>query len=160
MVRPGLAKTLHLEMPAVPVTVVTVPLASGLTEQRADGTVAAIAADVAATVGFSEVSYDEQVPGGCRCCRAVTDLAGRRRAADRPRRRPPGHRRRQGHHRRVRTGTGQARPARRWRCWDGPTQPRTPELAGEPRRLEVAGVRYRYVRADVTSAAEVAGGGR
>ncbi len=151
----GLAKTLHLEMPAVPVTVVTVPLSAGLGEERATELTAAIAADAAATAGFSEVSYDESGARRVPLLRAVTDLAvggelpigpgdvllvsgggkgitaecalalGRR------------------------TGAAVAILGRSDPAADA-------ELASNLGRLEAASVRYRYVRADVTSAAEVA----
>ncbi len=151
----GLAKTLHLEMPAVPVTVVTVPLSAGLGDQRAAELTAAIAADAAATAGFSEVSYDESGTRRVPLLRAVTDLAvggelpigpgdvllvsgggkgitaecalalGRQ------------------------TGAAVAILGRSDPAADA-------ELAANLGRLDAAGVRYRYVRADVTSAAEVA----
>ena len=54
----GLAKTLHLEAPAVPVTVITLPLAAPIPATRAAELADAIVADVAATAGFSEVHYD------------------------------------------------------------------------------------------------------
>jgi enediyne polyketide synthase len=150
----GLAKTLHLEAPAVPVTVVTAPLANELTEQRATDLAAAIAADAAATVGFSEVSYDESGVRRVPLLRAVTDLAvggelpigpgdvllvsgggkgitaecalalGRQ------------------------TGAAVAILGRSDPAADA-------ELAANLGRLAAAGIRYRYVRADVTSAAEV-----
>src|SRR6266571_4104755 len=50
----GLAKTLHLEAPAVPVTVVTLRPPA----ERWAGLADTIVADVAATAGFSEVHYD------------------------------------------------------------------------------------------------------
>jgi enediyne polyketide synthase len=150
----GLAKTLYLEAPTVPVTVVTVRLAAGLTEQRAAELATAIAADVAATAGFSEVHYDEAgirrvpllhpitelpaggelpigpadvllVSGGGKGITAECALAlGRQ------------------------TGAAVAILGRSDPATDA-------ELAANLNRLEVAGIRYRYVRADVTSAAEV-----
>ena len=101
-------------------------------------------------------SYDESgSPAGCRCCAPVTRAGRRRRRCRRPGRRAAGHRRRQGHHRRVRARAGQAdrrgggdpRPIRPGRGRGAGRQPRAGWTA--------AGVRYRYVRADVTSAAEV-----
>ncbi len=54
----GLAKTLCLEAPAVATTVVTLPLPADLAAEQASAAVRSIVADVAATAGFSEVSYD------------------------------------------------------------------------------------------------------
>ena len=54
----GLAKTLHLESPSVPTTVVTLPLPADMTEADAGAAVPRIVADVAGTSGFSEVVYD------------------------------------------------------------------------------------------------------
>nr|AAO25848.1 PksE [Kitasatospora sp. CECT 4991] len=54
----GLAKTLHLEAPDIPVTVVTLPLDQELPAPAAEQAAARIAADTAATTGFSEVHYD------------------------------------------------------------------------------------------------------
>ena len=53
----GLAKTLHLEAPEIPTTVVTLSVAALATARRAAELAAAIVADVAATAGFSEVHY-------------------------------------------------------------------------------------------------------
>ncbi|HEY3956717.1 MAG TPA: type I polyketide synthase [Streptosporangiaceae bacterium] len=55
----GLAKTLHLESPGVATTVITLPAGSALCAAGAGQAAAAIAADVAATTGFTEVSYDQ-----------------------------------------------------------------------------------------------------
>ncbi|HEY3867790.1 MAG TPA: type I polyketide synthase [Actinocrinis sp.] len=54
----GLAKTLHLEDPRIATTLVTLPLPEEMTDAQATRAAAAIAADVAATGGFSEVCYD------------------------------------------------------------------------------------------------------
>ncbi len=54
----GLAKSLYLEAPAVRTTVVTLPVPAAMTAAQAREAAAAIAADVAATTGFSEVHYD------------------------------------------------------------------------------------------------------
>lgn len=56
----GLAKTLHLESPAVTTTVVGLPLPESLSEERALAAAGRIAADVAATTGFAEVWYDAE----------------------------------------------------------------------------------------------------
>ncbi len=71
----GLAKTLHLEAPAVPVTVITLPLAAPIPAARAAELADAIAADVAATAGFSEVQYDAAGIRRVPLLRPVTDLA-------------------------------------------------------------------------------------
>ncbi len=71
----GLAKTLHLEAPAVPVTVITLPLAAPIPATRAAELADAIVADVAATAGFSEVHYDEAGSRRVPLLRPVTDLA-------------------------------------------------------------------------------------
>ncbi|MCW2933288.1 MAG: erythronolide synthase [Actinomycetia bacterium] len=151
----GLAKTLHLEARAVPVTVVTVPLASGLTEQRATELAAAIAADVAATVGFSEVRYDESGIRRVPLLRPLTELSAGRELPIGP-----------GDVLLV-SGGGKGITAECALALGrqtgaavavlGRSDPAADaELAANLGRLEVAGVRYRYVRADVTSAAEVA----
>jgi enediyne polyketide synthase len=151
----GLAKTLHLEMPAVPVTVVTVSLSAGLGEQRARELTAAIAADAAATTGFSEVSYDESGARRVPLLRAVTDLAV---GGDLPI--GPGDVL-------LVSGGGKGITAECALALGrqtgaavailGRSDPAADaELAANLGRLEAAGVRYRYVRADVTSAAEVA----
>jgi enediyne polyketide synthase len=72
----GLAKTLHLEAPGVPTSVITLPLPSGLSGERVAGLCAAIVADVAATTGFSEVQYDESGTRRVPVLRAVPDLGG------------------------------------------------------------------------------------
>ncbi|MFD8594405.1 SDR family NAD(P)-dependent oxidoreductase [Kitasatospora sp. NPDC059646] len=54
----GLAKTLHLEAPDIPVTVVTLPVADDLPADEAERIAARIAADTAATTAFAEVHYD------------------------------------------------------------------------------------------------------
>jgi enediyne polyketide synthase len=150
----GLAKTLHLEAPAVPVTVVTVPLSPEAPADRIARIAADIAADAAATSGFSEVCYDESgtrlvpllspvttlpegtelpvgpgdvllVSGGGKGITAECALAVARR-----------------------TGAALALLGRSDPGEDA-------ELAASLRRLDAAGVRYRYLRADVTKAAEV-----
>jgi enediyne polyketide synthase len=151
----GLAKTLHLEMPAVPVTVVTVPLSAGLGEQRATELTAAIAADAAATAGFSEVSYDESGARRVPLLRAVTGLAAGGELPIGP-----------GDVLLV-SGGGKGitaecalalgRQAGAAVAILGRSDPAVDaELAANLGRLVLAGVRHRYVRADVTSAAEVA----
>jgi len=150
----GLAKTLHLEVPAVPVTVVTVP-AAGLGGEGAAGLAAAITADVAATAGFSEVSYDESGARRVPLLRPVTGLAS---GGELPL--GPGDVL-------LASGGGKGITAECALALGrqsgaavailGRSDPgRDAGLAAGLRRLEAAGVRYRYVRADVTSPAEVA----
>jgi enediyne polyketide synthase len=54
----GLAKTLHLEAPGVATSIITLPLADELSAEQVDQAVAAIVADVAGTTAFAEVHYD------------------------------------------------------------------------------------------------------
>ncbi|GIG56773.1 polyketide synthase [Longispora fulva] len=56
----GLAKTLHQEAPGVLTTVVSLPLPDMMSAERVEGIVARIVADVAATAAFSEVLYDTE----------------------------------------------------------------------------------------------------
>ncbi len=151
----GLAKTLHLEMPAVPVTVVTAPLSAGLDEQRAAQLTEAIAADAAATAGFSEVSYDESGARRVPLLRAVMDLTAGGELPIGP------------DDVLLVSGGGKGITAECALALGrqtgaavailGRSDPAADtELAANLGRLDAAGIRYRYVRADVTSAAEVA----
>ncbi|HEY2577501.1 MAG TPA: type I polyketide synthase [Streptosporangiaceae bacterium] len=152
----GLAKTLHLEAPTVPVTVVTLPLPAGMPAQRVAEIADAIAADAAANDGFSEVHYTDEGDRAIPLLRAVPDLpggggelplgagdvllvsgGGKGITAECALA--------------LATGTG-ASVALLGRS--DPTA--DPELAANLRRMEAAGVTYAYVRADITSAAEVA----
>jgi enediyne polyketide synthase len=152
----GLAKTLHLEAPAVATTVVTLPLNS-----LADvaGPVRRIVADVAGTSGFSEVHYDaagvRRVPvlralppvavtggadGTARIPLTVADVL-------------------------LVTGGGKGITAecalslaRESGCAIGllgRSDPETDrELAANLGRMAASGVRFHYARADVTSAGD------
>jgi enediyne polyketide synthase len=71
----GLAKTLHLENPSVPVTVVTLPIPARMPSRQAAGIASRIAADVAATSDFSEVRYDVDGRRFVPRLRPVTGLA-------------------------------------------------------------------------------------
>jgi enediyne polyketide synthase len=156
----GLAKTLHLEAPAVPVTVVTVPLSPEPPAERITELTAAIAADAAATSGFSEVHYDDSGIRRLPLLRPVTDLSegeGEGEGAELP----------------VGpadvllvSGGGKgitaecalalARETGAAVALLGRSDPDTDsELAANLRRLDAAGVRYRYIKADVTSTAAV-----
>jgi enediyne polyketide synthase len=72
----GLAKTLHLEAPAIPVTVVTAPFQDAMPADRVTELVKSIVADVAATSQFSEVRYDESGSRAVPLLRLITKLAG------------------------------------------------------------------------------------
>jgi enediyne polyketide synthase len=152
----GLAKTLHLEAPAVPVTVVTLPLPARIPATRATELADAIAADVAATADFSEVQYD--AAGGRRIplLRPVTDLADP--GDDLPL--GPGDVL-------LVSGGGKgitaecalmlARATGAAIALLGRSEPAADaELAANLGRMDAAGARYAYVRADVTDASEVA----
>ena len=153
----GLAKTLHLEVPAVPVTVVTVPLSPEPPEERIAELAAAITADAADTSGFSEVHYDESGIRRLPLLRPVTDLSEAE-GAELPV--GPGDVL-------LVSGGGKgitaecalalARKSGAAVALLGRSDPDTDsELAANLRRLDAAGVRYRYLRADVTSTAAVA----
>ncbi|MEJ2856061.1 MULTISPECIES: type I polyketide synthase [unclassified Saccharothrix] len=141
----GLARTLHLEAPQVPVTVV----------ELADDTdaVARVAAEVAATTGFSQVRYDENGVRTVPVLRAVSGAkTGTPLTADDVL---------------LVTGGGKgitaecalaiAQDSGAALALVGRADPaQDPELAANLARMTAAGVRHRYERADVTRAAEVA----
>ncbi|MBV9823641.1 MAG: SDR family NAD(P)-dependent oxidoreductase, partial [Actinobacteria bacterium] len=149
----GLAKTLCLEAPAVATTVVTLPLPADLAAERVAAAVPAIVADVAATAGFSEVGYDDggarrvpvlkpvrlasggQAPLGPEDVLLVTG-GGKGITAECALS--------------IARGTGAAIGLLGRSAPDA-----DPELAANLERMSAAGVRHRYVRADVTSAQEV-----
>src|SRR5580658_9839858 len=152
----GLAKTLHLEAPAVPVTVITLPLAAPIPATRAAELADAIAADVAATAGFSEVHYDAAGRRRVPLLRPVTDLADH--SAELPL--GPGDVL-------LVSGGGKgitaecaltlARDTGAAIALLGRSDPAADaELAANLGRMDAAGARYAYVRADVTAAGEVA----
>jgi len=156
----GLAKTLHLEAPTVPVTVVTLPLADAQTATLAAERVAeladAIVADVAATAGFSEVNYDAAGNRRVPLLRPVLNLAGQ--GAELPL--GPGDVL-------LVSGGGKgitaecaltlARDTGAAIALLGRSDPAADaELAANLGRMEAAGARYAYIRADVTSPVEVA----
>jgi enediyne polyketide synthase len=151
----GLAKTLHLEAPAVPVTVITVPLADPVPATRAAELAGAIVADVAATAGFSEVHYDAAGSRRVPLLRPVIDLAHQ--GAELPLGPDDVL---------LVSGGGKgitaecaltlARETGAVIALLGRSDPAADaELAANLGRLDAAGVRYAYVRADVTSATEV-----
>jgi enediyne polyketide synthase len=152
----GLAKTLHLEAPAVPVTVITLPLAAPVPATRAAELADAIVADIAATAGFSEVHYDAAGSRRVPQLRPVTDLAE--------------------HGAELPLGLGDvllvsgggkgitaecaltlARDTGAAIALLGRSDPAADaELSANLARMDAAGARYVYVQADVTSASEVA----
>jgi enediyne polyketide synthase len=152
----GLAKTLHLEAPAVPVTVVTLPLPASVPAPRAAEIADAIVADVAATEGFSEVHYDAAGTRRVPLLRPVKDLAVP--GAELPL--GPGDVL-------LVSGGGKgitaecaltlARDTGAAIALLGRSDPADDaELAANLGRMDAAGARYVYLRADVTAASEVA----
>jgi len=151
----GLAKTLHLEAPGVPVTVITLPSPAGLPEEYAAGLTGAIVADVAATTGFSEVHYDESGTRRVPLLRAVPGLDGC--AGSLPL---------DASDVLLVSGGGKgitaecalalARQSGASVGLLGRSDPaQDTELAANLNRMDIAGVRYAYVRADVSSPSEV-----
>jgi enediyne polyketide synthase len=151
----GLARTLHLEAPSVPTTVISFADVAPMSQDAIDDLVGKVVTEVAATTAFSEVRYDAEgtrtapvlralpvksevdsemtlgagdvllVTGGGKGITAECALAV---AADTS----------------VRLGLlGRADPAQ------------DAELAANLDRMATAGVRFRYERADVTSADQV-----
>jgi enediyne polyketide synthase len=152
----GLAKTLHLEAPAVATTLVDLAgLGNGL---DIDAAVAAITADVAATTGFSEVHYDGELTRRVPVFRALPPHpAGDPAPGDLPLG--------DGDVLLV-TGGGKgitaecalalARDTGAAVALLGRSDPATDAELGENlERMETAGVRHVYVRADVTDAGAV-----
>jgi len=152
----GLAKSLHLEAPAVSTTLVTLPLPESMPAERVNGIVAEIVADVAATAGFSETVYDETG------ARHVPLLRPRpvQRSADGPAALGE-------HDVLLVTGGGKgitaecaldlARTTGAAIALMGRSDPESDqELAANLTRMATANVTHHYVRADITSAAEVA----
>jgi enediyne polyketide synthase len=152
----GLAKTLHLEAPAVATTVVALPLPGRMSAKRARELAVAIAGDVAATAGFSEVHYDKSGTRAVPVLRPVQRLAGGPGPAQLDR----------GDVLLVSGGgkgiTAECALALAQRTGAsvallGRSDPvADTELAANLDRMAMAGVTYHYVRADVASAAEVA----
>jgi enediyne polyketide synthase len=153
----GLAKTLHLEAPAVPTTVITLPFGAELSAARAVELAHAIAADVAATTGFREVYYDQWGARSVPVLRPVAGLGGGGVGG-----KPP---LTSGDVLLV-SGGGKgitaecaldlARQTGASVALLGRSDPaQDTELAANLGRMERAGVTFRYVRADVTSASEL-----
>ncbi|MER7707821.1 type I polyketide synthase [Kitasatospora sp. NPDC097605] len=150
----GLAKTLHLEAPDIPVTVVTLPVPDDPSAEEAERIAARVAADAAATTGFSEVHYDADGTRRVPVLRAV-DLDP-----------DPGHQALGPQDVLLVTGGGKGITAE---CaialagqngaaigLMGRSDPaEDTELADNLVRMAEAGVRVHYARADVTSADQV-----
>ncbi|HST49792.1 SDR family NAD(P)-dependent oxidoreductase [Jatrophihabitans sp.] len=149
----GLAKTLCLEAPAVATTVVTLPLPADLAAEQATAAVRSIVADVAATAGFSEVSYAADGTRRVPVLRPVRLADG-----GRPPLGPQDVLLVTGGGKGITAecalslaqGTGAAVGLLGRSGPDADT-----ELAANLERMTAAGVRHCYVRADVTSAEEV-----
>lgn len=151
----GLAKTLHLEALRVLTTVITVPLPPGLSASRAAQLADAIAADVAATVGFSEVHYDQSGARAVPVLRAVADTddgdASLPLAASDVLLVSGG-----GKGITAECALALARQTGASIGLLGRSDPASDaELAANLSRMDAARVTYAYVRADVTSATEV-----
>ncbi|HEU5331969.1 MAG TPA: type I polyketide synthase [Actinocrinis sp.] len=145
----GLAKTLHLEAPHIATTIVSLPIA-----EASPDAVDRIVADVAATAGFSEVEYDaagaRTVPvlralpltppesGSALTCADVILVTGGGRGIT------------------AECALAVARDSGASVAILGRSDPAADrELAENLERMAAAGVRYQYVRADVTRADEV-----
>ncbi|MEO7263118.1 MAG: type I polyketide synthase, partial [Jatrophihabitantaceae bacterium] len=151
----ALAKTLCLEAPTVSTTVITLPLPVDLAADRVTAAVRAIVADVVGTDGFSEVSYDADGARRVPVLRPLQLTA----AADGGSRLGP-------QDVLLVTGGGKGITAECALALAqdtgaaigllGRSSPEgDAELAANLERMAAAGVRYRYIRADVTSADEV-----
>jgi enediyne polyketide synthase len=152
----GLAKTLHLEAPAIATSLISLPVAAGpATVEAVAGVAGRVVADVAATTGFSEVCYSEDGTRLVPRLRTVDEVAG-------PGEPPlgPGD---------VLLVTGGGKGITAECALDlaqrsgaavgllGRSDPATDAgLRANLSRLSAAHVSYRYVRADVTSADQVA----
>jgi enediyne polyketide synthase len=151
----GIAKTLHLENPAVATTVVSLPLAGDLSPERLRKAVADITADVAATSGFSEVFYDADGERTVPVLRPLPPVAA-----------APGSLPLDSTDVLLVTGGGKgitaecalslAQDTGASLALLGRSDPaRDPELAMNLERMRAAGVSFEYLRADVTNADEV-----
>ncbi|MFF2614510.1 SDR family NAD(P)-dependent oxidoreductase [Kitasatospora sp. NPDC058046] len=151
----GLAKTLHLEHPSVPTTVVELPDTAPEGAAR-DEAVARVVAEAAATAGFAEVRYQRD---GRRTVPVLRPLP-RRPVAE-------GESPLDARDVLLVTGGGKgitaecalavARDSGAALALIGRADPAADrELAGNLARMDAARLRYRYARADVTSPEEVA----
>jgi enediyne polyketide synthase len=151
----GLAKTLHLEAPSVATSLITLPLGYEMDQGTAAACVAGIVADVTATSSFSEIVYDGDGTRHTPVLRVWDPADG---ASDRL---PLG----DGDVLLV-TGGGKGITAECALMLAAQTGASVgllgrsdpagdKELSENLERLEAAGVSFRYVRADVTSAGDV-----
>ncbi|GAA4620102.1 type I polyketide synthase [Actinoallomurus vinaceus] len=153
----GLAKTLHLEAPAVTATVVALPDPEGLPADEIAGAVARITADAVATADFAEICYDAEWVRAVPVLRPLPTTGAGAEGA-----RPafgPGDVL-------LATGGGKGITAESALALVqdtgaalallGRSDPATdPELAMNLERLRGQGIPFRYVHADVTAADEV-----
>ncbi|MEU5046635.1 type I polyketide synthase [Streptomyces griseorubiginosus] len=151
----GLAKTLHLEAPAVATTLITLPLAEPVPDAFLTAIVPQLVADIAATTGFSETVYNG---AGVRHIPLLRPLPARDASGE-----PPALGAKDVL---LVTGGGKgitaecaldlARTTGTAIALMGRSDPQTdPELAANLARMDAAGVSYHYVRANITSADEV-----
>ena len=151
----GLAKTLHLEAPQVATTLVDLPLPAAPSAEQVADAAARVVADAAATTGFSEVRYDEAGTRRVPVFRPLPQTAE-----------PAGPTPLGTDDVLLVTGGGKgitaecalalAKDTGAAIALLGRSDPATDtELAANLYRLTDAGVRFRYVRADVTDAAAV-----
>lgn len=151
----GLAKTLHLEAPAVATTLVTLPLAGQMPADQVAQIALRVVADVVATAGFAEIVYDGL---GTRYVPQLRPLPVRRTTGDTPALGSEDVL--------LVTGGGKgitaecaldmARTSGASIALLGRSKPASDqELASNLARMTAAGVSYRYVSADITSTAEV-----
>jgi enediyne polyketide synthase len=150
----GLAKTLHLEAPAITTSIVNMPLSADMPTGVIAEAVRRVVGDVAATSGFSEVHYDA---AGSRRVPVLRPVAGKPRANELPI---------AGSDVLLVTGGGKGITAECALALGkhtgaaiallGRSDPAVDaELAANLGRLDAAGVRHCYVRADVTSPQQV-----
>src|SRR5262249_25093831 len=151
----GLAKTLHLEAPAIATTIVTLPLPEEFPAQQLDDAVSRIVKDVAATGSFPEVQYDAAGVRRVPILRPPAPVAETAAVAAMGKGDVL-----------VVTGGGKgitaecalalARDTGAAVGLLGRSAPADdPELAANLERMAAAGVAFHYARADVTSADEV-----
>ncbi|MGA4846741.1 SDR family NAD(P)-dependent oxidoreductase [Streptomyces sp. G5(2025)] len=151
----GIAKTLHLEAPNVTTTVIVLPDPEAPSARRVSRTVACVEADAAATEGFAEVWYDVD---GRRSVPVLRALPPSREPSPAPVLSEQDVLLVTGGGKGItaeaalalveHTGAGLALLGR-----SAPDADR--ELAANLERLRAAGIRFRYLQADVTAADEV-----
>ncbi|ASO20943.1 enediyne polyketide synthase [Actinoalloteichus hoggarensis] len=158
----GLAKTLHLEAPSVPTTIVELPDVAPVAPADLERAVSRVRTEVAATTGFAEVRFDADGTRRVPVLRARPVRPSAARAADTAAAGALGPA-----DVLLVTGGGKgitaecalalAEDSSAALVLLGRSDPDTDaELAANLARLTAKGVRHRYERADVTSAEEVA----